>query len=74
MCTYRTKAKIIAAIINRFAIFLLLHDRRVTDLELEQYRSKQAKVKKYGDKAKSAVLRYVRNLQNQSEINDILSL
>jgi hypothetical protein len=57
MCTYRTKAKIIAAIISRFATFLLLHDRRVADRELEQYRSKQAKVKKYGDKANNAVLR-----------------
>jgi hypothetical protein len=53
MCEYRTKAKIIAPIINRFATFLLHHDRRVADRELEQYRSKQAKVKKYGDKAKS---------------------
>ncbi len=47
------QAKIIAAIIDRFATFLLLHDRRLTDRELEQYRSKQAKVKKYGDKAKN---------------------
>jgi hypothetical protein len=53
MCEYRTKAKIIAAMINRFATFLLLHDRRIADFELAQYRSKQAKIKKYGDKAKN---------------------
>jgi len=53
MCTYRIKARIIAARINRFAIFLLHHDRRLTDIELEQYRSKQAKIKKYGDTDKN---------------------
>jgi hypothetical protein len=52
MCKYRIQAKIIAAIINRIAIFLLHHDRRVADVELEQYRSKQAKTQKYGDTAK----------------------
>ncbi len=46
MCTYRIQAKMIAPIVNRFAIFLLHHDRRLTDTELEQYRSKQAKIKK----------------------------
>jgi hypothetical protein len=44
MCKYRTQAKRIAPRINRFATFLLFHDRRVADVELEQYRSKQAKV------------------------------
>jgi hypothetical protein len=53
MCKYRTQARISAAMINRFAIFLLHHDRRLTDTELEQYRSKQAKIKKYGDTAKN---------------------
>ncbi len=47
------QAKIIAPIINRIASFLLHHDRRVADVELEQYRSKQAKIKKYGDTAKN---------------------
>jgi len=53
MCKYRIQARINAAMINRFAIFLLHHDRRLTDAELEQYRSKQAKIKKYGDTAKN---------------------
>jgi len=53
ICKYRTQARISAAMINRFAIFLLHHDRRLTDTELEQYRSKQAKIKKYGDTAKN---------------------
>jgi hypothetical protein len=46
-------AKIIAPIINRFANFLLHHARRADDDELEQYRSKQAKIKKYGDRARN---------------------
>ncbi len=53
MCKYRIKARISAAMINRLATFLLHHDRRLTDIELEQNRSKQAKIKKYGDTAKN---------------------
>jgi len=53
MCKYRILAKIIAPIINRIAIFLLHHDRRVIDVELAQYRSKQAKMQKYGATAKN---------------------
>jgi hypothetical protein len=42
-----------APIINRFANFLVHHARRAVDAELEQYRSKHAKMKKYGDRAKN---------------------
>ncbi len=42
-----------APIINRFANFLVHHARRAAECELEQYRSKQAKIKKYGDRAKN---------------------
>lgn len=38
--------------INFNAIFLLHQARNVTDVELTQYRSKQAKIEKYGDIAK----------------------
>jgi len=53
MCKYRVQAKIIAPIINRIDSFLLHHDRRVADVELAQYRSKQAKMQKYGDAARN---------------------